>query len=137
MLDYRNPLTWKILVVDDEMVNITLASMAFASQGLAVLTASGGVEALEVFRAERPNLVITDLTMPGMRGWQLATAIKRECADVPVFALTAYPILDKSETLNGDFDDYLLKPLRPGTLIPDLQIRLEHWAGNHRAGQEQ
>lgn len=128
MIDYTNPADWRVLIVDDQSDNIAVMTMMFELKGITIFTAKGGDEALDVFKREHPNLVITDLTMPGIDGWQLVGMLKKINKATPVFALTAVTASERDRILAAGFDDMLTKPLHPSNLIENLTRRLQRWA---------
>ena len=102
----------KILIVDDEPALVRLMSQVLGQKENQILTASTGQEALKVLFADKPDLVLLDVVMPGMDGWQTCKRI-RELSDVPIVMLTGK---QKSEEdivmgLECGADDYLLKPI--------------------------
>jgi len=102
----------KILIVDDEPALVRLMSQVLGQKEHEVLTAGNGQEALKQLFANKPDLVLLDVVMPGMDGWQTCKRI-REVSDVPVIMLTGK---QKSEEdivmgLECGADDYLLKPI--------------------------
>jgi CheY-like chemotaxis protein/two-component sensor histidine kinase len=106
----------KILVVDDEPLVRETMAMLLRALGHAVVEAADGPGALDILRARRVDLVFTDLGMPGMSGWALATAIKTDHPTVPVILLTGW-----EEPASGDgaksVDAILRKPIR----LPELK----------------
>jgi CheY-like chemotaxis protein len=84
------PLKRRILVVDDEPFICDAVKMMLSFDGHSVQTATNGVDALSLFDREKFDLVITDLTMPIMRGDELADAIKARDPKLPVVMITAY-----------------------------------------------
>ena len=126
MINVSNPSTWRVLVVDDEDDSVEIVQMVLSAVGASVYKASNGEEGLAVFRNERPNLVLTDISMPAIDGSEMLKAIReREVAfgfpKTPVIALTAHTMVgDKDKYLNAGFDGYLGKPLHMMTLIEDL-----------------
>lgn len=107
----------KILVVDDE-ANITDVCKKYLEQdGHQVLTASNGVEAIEKWQAHRPDLIVLDLMMPLMNGWEVCKQI-RDVDDVPIIMLTARgEEMDRLLGLTIGADDYLTKPFSPRELV--------------------
>ena len=100
----------KILVVDDKPELRTLLNSYLTQEGFSVLTASNGQEALYAARHEKPDLIILDLMMPEMGGYDFMRAYSRE-ADTPVIILTAR--LDENDKVLGlelGADDYVTKP---------------------------
>lgn len=115
----------KILVVDDEPAFLGMVSKTLAHRGYDVLTAGDGQEALRLLFAHRPDLVLLDVMMPKMDGWQTCSRI-REVSDVPVVMLTGE---QKSEAdivrgLDYGADDYLLKPIGSRELVARVRAIL-------------
>lgn len=114
---------WRVLVIDDEPDSLDIASRILRFYGAEVSVASNGYGALAVLKVERPNLIISDLSMPGLDGWGLIKQLKRERSlmDIPVIALTAHAMHgDRERALAAGFHNYLTKPLTPSTFITDL-----------------
>jgi CheY-like chemotaxis protein len=91
-----SPQQKRILVVDDEPFVVEAMKMMLMHDGHAVETASSGPEALGLFERGSFDLVITDYAMPGMKGNELATAIKARAPQLPVIMVTAYSELVES-----------------------------------------
>jgi two-component system alkaline phosphatase synthesis response regulator PhoP len=109
-------MTKKILVVDDKLELRTLLKSYLSQEGFEVVTANDGQEALYVARHEKPNLIILDLMMPEMGGYEFMRAYNRE-ADTPVVILTAK--IDENDKVLGlelGADDYVTKPFSPREL---------------------
>jgi two-component system phosphate regulon response regulator PhoB len=109
----------RILVVEDERDISALVAYHLTKEGYRVRTAEGGQEALEAMDAERPDLVILDLMLPGFSGYDVLTEMRRRPAlvDVPVIVLTARR--DESDRVKGlelGADDYVTKPFSPREL---------------------
>ncbi|MCO5165549.1 MAG: response regulator [Planctomycetes bacterium] len=86
----------------------------------AVLVAGEGQEALELARRERPDLVLLDLSMPVLNGWEVARQLKSDpaTAGIPLVACTAHAMAgDRERALATGFDGYLAKPYRPHELV--------------------
>jgi DNA-binding response OmpR family regulator len=109
-----------VLIVEDERtVRETLAE-ALAEDGLEVTTAADGPAALERFRADRPDLVVLDIMLPGMSGIEVCRVIRAE-SDVPILMLTARDSeVDKVLGLELGADDYVTKPFS----LRELQARV-------------
>lgn len=100
----------KILAVDDDKTLLRFLGESLEQQGFEVVTADRGSKALKLFFGERPDLVVLDLMMPGMDGWELCARI-RELADTPVIMLTAKTSeADKLRGFRLGVDDYVTKP---------------------------
>ncbi len=107
----------KILVVDDKLELRTLLKSYLTQEGFDVVAAGDGQEALYVARHEKPNLIILDLMMPNMGGYEFMHAFSRE-ADTPVVILTAK--IDENDKVLGlelGADDYVTKPFSPRELV--------------------
>jgi two-component system, cell cycle response regulator DivK len=112
----RKPL---ILVADDRPSSRELLRLVLERAGYAVIEAEDGQQALEQARAESPDLILLDLQMPGLDGYQVLAALRGEArfADLPVLALTASAMRgDKENILAAGFTDYLAKPAGPDLL---------------------
>ncbi|MBP8622993.1 response regulator, partial [Bacteroides sp.] len=81
-----NPAEYKILVVDDVISNVLLLKVLLTNEKFVVVTANNGREALEQMKAEKPDLVLLDVMMPDMSGFEVATLLKKdpETAEVPI-----------------------------------------------------
>ena len=106
----------KILVVDDKAELRTLLKSYLGEEGFEVVVASDGQEALYVARHEKPDLIILDLMMPEMGGYEFIRLYSRE-ADTPIIILTArLEENDKVVGLELGADDYVTKPFSPREL---------------------
>jgi two-component system KDP operon response regulator KdpE len=109
-----------ILAIDDEEFLLKLVSTALGKVGYKVVTATGGEEGLALFHQTAPDLVILDIMMPGMDGWEVCRRL-RQTSSVPIIFLTA---LDTEQNivdgLVSGADDYLTKPIR----IDELRARV-------------
>jgi two-component system, OmpR family, alkaline phosphatase synthesis response regulator PhoP len=118
-----------VLVVDDERSIVTLVKLYLENEGFQVVTAFDGVEALRVIRAARPALVVLDLMLPGMDGFDVCRAVRRE-SDVPIIMLTARSDdVDKIVGLELGADDYLAKPFNPRELVARVKAILRRGGG--------
>ena len=100
----------RLLIVDDDSTLLRFLTEYFEREGFIVDSAGGGQQGLRLFYASRPDLVIVDVMMPGMDGWEV-TARLRELADTPVIMLTAKSgEADKLRGFRLGVDDYVTKP---------------------------
>lgn len=110
----------KILTIDDDPAITDLISLLLRSYGLDVIVANDGEHGLEVARTEHPDLIMLDLTMPGMDGWQICKTLRAE-SKVPIIVLSA---LDDpsvvSTVLDAGADDYMVKPVPSSVLIAHI-----------------
>jgi two-component system phosphate regulon response regulator PhoB len=114
----------RILVVDDEPDIVALVAYHLARAGYRVSTASTGTEALEAGREEQPALVVLDLMLPGLSGFEVLERMRadRTLAEIPVLMLTARrEEPDRVQGLSLGADDYLVKPFSPQELV--LRVR--------------
>jgi two-component system, cell cycle response regulator DivK len=115
-----------ILIVDDNELNLRLASMLLVGEGYEVKTAGDAEEALVVLQSFHPRLILMDLQMPGMDGFELARRLKATAAtrDIVILALTAYAMKgDEERAREAGCDGYVSKPIDTRTL-PALIARL-------------
>ena len=117
----------RILVVDDQAANVRLLEARLQAEYFDVCTASDGFEAIEVARAQQPDLILLDWMLPGTSGVELARRLKKEeaTADIPIIMLTAKVEEDnKIQGLEVGADDYITKPFSPRELVARLKAVL-------------
>ncbi len=116
-----------ILVVDDERHIIELVRMYLKQAGYRVLSARDGLQAIEVARRERPALIILDLMLPGLDGWEVCRRLQAE-SDVPIIMLTARDDeVDRIVGLELGADDYVTKPFNPRELTARVRAVLRRY----------
>jgi DNA-binding response OmpR family regulator len=124
----------RILVVDDEPAIVRLVRATLQVDGYAVLAADRGEQALPLLENERPDLVILDLMMPGMDGFETLRRI-RSRSKVPVIMLTARAgDADTLKGLQSGADDYVTKPFNPDELAARVAAVLRRSQGDAPAG---
>ena len=114
----------RILIVDDERRNRDLIEVMLSAEGYNLLTASSGEEAIDTVASERPDLVLLDVMMPGMDGYQVAMRLKghAETAHIPIIMLSALD--DRNSRMHGlsaGAEDFLTKPVNRTELC--LRVR--------------
>ncbi len=113
-----------VLVVDDDTALAEMIGIVLRSEGFEVSYCADGSEALEAFRASRPDLVLLDLMLPGLDGTEVCRLIRAE-SDVPVVMLTAKSdTMDVVKGLESGADDYVAKPFKPKELVARVRARL-------------
>ena len=118
----------RILVVDDDQSLLELLTDYLARLGLEVETATGGQSALTTIEGAPPDLVLLDVTMPGLNGWQVLARI-RALSSVPVIMLTARGAeLDVLRGFSGGADDYVSKPFSFAQLAARIKAVLDRTA---------
>jgi len=122
----------KILIVEDESAVADAIAYTLGQEGFETEVATDGREALEAFEQSPPSLVILDLMLPGLSGWQLFTAFRRQ-REVPVIMLTARTAeADRVAGLEMGADDYVPKPFSMRELVARVRTVLRRSA---RAGE--
>ncbi len=111
----------KILCIEDEQEMIDLIRLILSRRGFDVLGANGGKEGLDAIRKEHPDLILLDLMMPDMDGWEVYQQMKADetTRDIPVIVVTAKAqSIDKVLGLHiAKVDDYIAKPFSPQELL--------------------
>ncbi|MBX3045877.1 MAG: response regulator [Anaerolineales bacterium] len=119
----------KVVCVEDEQEMIDLIRLILGRRGFEVLGANGGVRGLELIRAEKPDIVLLDLMMPEMDGWQVYQQLKADPATehIPVVVVTAKAQnIDKVLGLHiAKVDDYISKPFSLQELVDRVEAVLE------------
>src|SRR5690349_3477131 len=106
----------KILIVDDDLETLRLVGMMLEKQGYSILAASSGSEAINKAQSERPDIILLDVMMPDMDGYEVTRALRAgaKTADIPILMFTAKSqVDDKIAGYNAGVDDYLTKPVHP------------------------
>jgi len=115
---------WKVLIVDDVEDNKFVAETILTFSGATVETANDGLHALEVLERFDANIILLDLSMPEMDGWEMLDVLKKRKAyhHVPIIALTAHAMQsDKDRALNAGFTGYITKPYDAQTFISKIK----------------
>jgi DNA-binding response OmpR family regulator len=118
-----------ILLVDDEPKIVKLSRDYLEKDGFRVIAAGSGGEALNLARRERPDLIVLDLMLPGVDGWEVCRTLRREM-DTPIIMLTARA--EESDQVVGlelGADDYITKPFSPRTLVARARALLRRSQG--------
>ena len=126
-----------ILVVDDERVIAETLALILSSEGYGAEAAYGGASALEICRQRLPDLVVTDVVMPGMNGVDLAVAIRRQFPDCNILLFSGQAqtplILQDAKRLGYDFE-LLAKPVHPEEFLGKVkELTSSHDARKKRA----
>jgi DNA-binding response OmpR family regulator len=112
---------FRVLIVDDEPSIIKFLEIKLKTSGYAVSVSNNGVEAINLFQAEEPDLLVLDVIMPGMDGFETLKQI-RAMSSVPVIILSARETnTDKIKGLKMGADDYLSKPFNPDELVARIE----------------
>ncbi len=112
----------RVLVVDDEEDILQLFTELLQRWGYEAVTARNGVEALDKFRSQQIDLIVSDLKMPEMDGLELLQHIRSIDSRVPILVLTGYPTVETAvKAIQEGAYDYLMKPVNP----EELRFRIE------------
>jgi signal transduction histidine kinase/ActR/RegA family two-component response regulator len=119
-----------ILVVEDNEINKKLAAAFLSKQGYANLTASNGVEAIEVYEREDIDLILMDIQMPELNGFEATKIIrdkeKQSGEHMPIIAMTAYAMTgDREKCLAAGMDDYISKPISASILYEKIEKHIK------------
>jgi len=118
----------KILVVEDDEKSRYLLSFILKKNGFEVITANDGFDGVRTAKRQRVDLVIVDIQMPKMDGYEVTVRIKKldGYQSVPVIALTSYAMAgDKKKALAAGCDGYITKPINPETFMDEIKGYLE------------
>jgi DNA-binding response OmpR family regulator len=115
----------RVVCIEDEPEMIDLVRLILGRKGFYVIGANGGIEGLETVRREKPDLILLDLMMPDMDGWEVYQQIKADSAlrEIPVIVVTAKAqSIDKVLGLHiAKVDDYITKPFGPQELLESVE----------------
>lgn len=118
-----------ILLVDDDIHNQKIFETVLRHSGFRVRMAANGEEALREARAELPDLILMDLSIPVIDGWECSRQLKADPATrhIIILALTAHAMRgDQERALAAGCDGYLSKPISPKKLVEEVKARLKH-----------
>jgi two-component system cell cycle response regulator DivK len=124
---------WRVLAVDDEPDNLKLIADVLEFKGAVVRQAQNGQQGLDMVETFEPTLILLDLAMPGVDGWEVHRQLRRrtDMNHVPIIALTALAMpQDAQRVLAAGFDGYITKPFRFNELLGDLVAIVQNFA-NH------
>jgi two-component system cell cycle response regulator DivK len=119
----------RILVIDDNEANLKLLRVLLTAEGYEVLAVADAEEAIQYLEQERPDLILMDLQLPGMDGFELTRRLKHDPAtrDIVILAITAYAMKgDEERALAAGCDGYLPKPIDTRSLASILAGYLDH-----------
>lgn len=129
----------RILVIEDNQANIDLMVYLIEASGHSALVARNGEDGLQLVRQERPDLIVCDIQMPKLNGYEVARILKAdpELQRIPLLAVTAFAMVgDREKAVSSGFDSYLSKPIDPETFIRELETFLDPVLGAAAAPQQ-
>jgi two-component system cell cycle response regulator DivK len=118
----------KILVIDDDKKNRYLISFLLEKESFEVVIATNGFEGIEAAKKQRVDLIIMDIKMPKMNGYETTKRIRRlkKYKSIPIVALTSYAMMeDKEKAMKAGCTGYMSKPINPETFISEIKKFLE------------
>lgn len=123
---------WIVVIIDDHLDNILVAQTTLEFHGADIHVAKDGKAGLDLLATVHPSVILLDLSMPVMNGWEVLEHLRTQRKDldnVPIIALTAHAMQgDRQKVLNAGFDGYLAKPYDIQELVPYIQSVMEHKA---------
>jgi CheY-like chemotaxis protein len=125
----------KILLVEDNEMNRDMLSRRLARNGFEIVMAVNGQEGVDLASSENPDLILLDMSLPVLDGWEAARRLKADAATarIPVIALTAHAMVqDKEKALAAGCDDFDTKPVELPRLLEKINTLLRNGGG---AGQ--
>lgn len=120
-------MTIKILLVEDNELNRDMLSRRLQRKGFDVLTAVDGKEGVTIAESHKPDLILMDMSLPVMDGWEATRQIKAnpQTSHIPIIALTAHAMTgDREKTMAAGCDDYDTKPVELQRLLDKIQLLL-------------
>jgi two-component system, cell cycle response regulator DivK len=119
----------KILLVEDNEMNRDMLSRRLTRNGFEIVMAVNGQEGLDLASSENPDLILLDMSLPVMDGWEAARRLKADAATakIPVIALTAHAMVqDKEKALAAGCDDFDTKPVELPRLLEKINLLLRN-----------
>lgn len=126
-----------LLVIEDYPDNMALMRYLLGAYGYEPLAATSGEEGLRIAMKERPDLILLDIQMPGMDGYETAAALREAgLKDTPIVAVTSYAMVgDRERTLASGFDGYVTKPISPESFVTEVEKFLPEELRRPRPGE--
>ena len=120
----------KILLVEDNELNRDMLSRRLQRRGFEIVTATDGEKGVALAASEKPDLILMDISLPGLNGWEATKQIRRNGLAPPIIALTAHAMSgDREKTLEAGCDEYETKPVELDILLGKIQALLKR--GDH------
>ena len=119
-----------VLIVDDEPHIVELASLYLGNDGYTTLSAHDGLQALSMIQEHHPDLVVLDIMLPKLDGWEVCRRLRQDGNNVPIIMLTARgEDVDRIVGLELGADDYVVKPFNPRELVARVKAVLRRSEG--------
>jgi two-component system, cell cycle response regulator DivK len=117
----------RILIVEDDRLSMTLLSDFLNAHGYSVLKTSEGLEAINLAHAEQPDLILMDIRLPGINGFEVTRLLKQDnqTKAIPIIAVTAFATPgDETKALESGCAAYITKPVKVGELLRTIELFL-------------
>ena len=127
----------KILLVEDNEMNRDMLSRRLQRKGYEVMIAVDGQLGVEMARSESPDLILMDMSLPVIDGWEATRALKaaKETSSIPIIALTAHAMsTDRDKAIAAGCDDYDTKPIELSRLLGKMEVLMGGAGGSSAAG---
>lgn len=118
----------KVLIVEDNEANRYLVRFILEKAGHEIFEAINGEEGVELAKKEKPDMILMDIQLPGIDGYEATKRIRKSDVDgdVPIIALTSYAMTgDREKALKAGCTGYIEKPINPETFIDDLEKHMK------------
>jgi CheY-like chemotaxis protein len=118
----------RLLIVEDNEINLDMLARRLAKQGYEILTASNGQQGIDMTITEQPDLVLMDMSLPIVDGWEATRKLKDnpKTRHIPIIALTAHAMAsDREKSLQTGCDDYDTKPIELPRLLQKIEACLQ------------
>jgi CheY-like chemotaxis protein len=126
----------RILIVEDNPANLELMRYLLNAHGHTIMSAADGEQGIEIVRKELPDLVLCDVQLPKLDGYEVIRQLKDDpvCGRIPLIAITAFAMVgDRDRMLTAGFDGYMPKPITPETFVSEVEAFLRPELGSARA----
>jgi two-component system, cell cycle response regulator DivK len=123
-LDHSTSAGQRLLLVEDNEDNRTIYSTVLRYLGYEVVEAVDGLQAVALARSEHPDLILMDISIPGMDGWEATRLLRQDPAtqEIPIIALTAHALPDdRKRATEVGFTSYLAKPIEPNAVVAEVR----------------
>jgi len=117
----------KILLVEDNEMNRDMLSRRLEKRGYQLVNAADGPSGIAMAHTEKPELILMDMSLPGIDGWEASRQLKADAATaaIPIIALTAHAMAeDREKALNAGCDEYETKPVELASLLAKIEALL-------------
>lgn len=120
-------MTTNILVIEDNEQNLYLMTFILEKGGYTVIQGRTGPEGIELAEKDKPSLILLDIQLPEMNGYEVARRLKAkdETKDIPIVAVTSYAMVgDREQVLAAGCTGYIEKPINPDTFLKEIESHL-------------